>query len=173
MKQWYALRTKPKKESSAAALLAKAGIEVYLPLAKARRRRDKAPVLEPFFPGYLFGRLDSCLGEVRLANYTPGVTYVVGYGGQPWPVPDVLVLAIQKRLSLDGRAAAQPQFRRGERLIIDDGPLQGIEAIFDRHLSGTGRVRVLVHMLERWCRTELSVWQLHRVIARTAPARSY
>lgn len=97
--------------------------------------------------------------------------YVVGYGGQPWPVPDEIVLAIQKRLSRDGQVATQPQFKRGERLVIDDGPLQGIEAVFDRQLSGAGRVRVLVQMLERWCRTELSVWQLHRAIARTTSTR--
>jgi len=163
MKQWYAMRSKPKKESWAAALLARAGIEVYLPEVAICKQRGKPPVSEPFFPGYLFGRLDPLLGEIRLATYTSGILYVVGYGNQPWPVPDGLVLSIQKRLAREPRIAAVADFSQGDRLIVTSGPLRDLEAIFDRHLSAAGRVQVLVQILERFCRTELHIGQLRRI----------
>lgn len=162
MKQWYALRSKQKKESSAGALLAKAGIEVYIPEVRVHKQHGKPPVLEPFFPGYLFSRLDPLLGEIRLANYTSGILHVVGFGDQPCPVPDSLILYIKERLMRGGAGAARENLSPGERVVITSGPLEGVQAIFDCHLSPTGRVRVLIQMLERLCRTELHVGQLRR-----------
>jgi len=160
MKRWYALRSKARKESSAADLLASAGVEVYVPEIKVHKQHGKPPVLEPFFPGYFFGRLDGTLGQVRLASYTPGVLYIVGYGGQPWPVPDQVVESIQARLASGHAHATLVDFRSGDRLIISSGPLQDLEAIFDRYLSATGRARVLVRVLERLCRVQLPIRQL-------------
>jgi transcriptional antiterminator RfaH len=163
VKQWYALRSKPRRESMAADLLTRAGIEVYVPQVKVSRQRGKPTVVEPFFPGYFFSRLDPSIGEIRLANYTSGVLYVVGYGGQPWPVPDPLISEIQKRLIA---CAGQPSFlslHAGDRVVITDGPLRDLEAVFDRQLSATGRVRVLIGMLSRLCRADLLISQLRPV----------
>lgn len=162
MKQWYTLRSKPKRESSAATLLTKAGIEVYVPMIKAHKQHGRPPILEPFFPGYFFGRLDPLTGEIRLASYTPGIRYVVGYDDQPCPVPDELVSSIQERLARAQGPAGLVDYRPGERLVITQGPLRDVEAIFDRRLSATGRVRVLIRILERFCPAEVHVGQLRR-----------
>lgn len=160
MKQWYALRSKPKREASAATLLARVAIEVYMPQVAVQRERGKPSVLVPFFPGYFFGRLDPQQGEIQMARYTPGVVDVVGYGGQPWPVPDDLVLAIKERLARHHGARALADFRPGDRVVITGGPLRDTEAIFDRHLSAAGRVRVLIRLLHRLCRADVYVGQL-------------
>lgn len=162
MKHWYALRSKPKAEPLAVTLLSGAGIDVYLPREPVHRQHGKPPVLEPFFPGYLFGRLDPELAEIRLARYTPGILYVVGYGTEPCPVPDNLIQYIQQRLA-GSRGRALSEFHQGDRLIISSGPLRGVEGIFDRPLSASGRVRVLVQILKRLCPTELHVRQVQRV----------
>ncbi len=163
MRQWYALRSRPRKEFVVKDLLSRAEIEVYLPQARVRRHSDQAPVVEPFFPGYLFARLDPALGEIRLASYTPGLLYVVSFGDQPCPVPDDLILSLQTRLASDSKRAPLPDLRPGERLVITSGPLRDREAIFDTRLSASGRVRVLVRILERLCRAEVHTSQLRRV----------
>lgn len=158
--RWYALRSKPRREVFAASMLTRGGIEVYLPQARIHRQHGKPPVLEPFFPGYLFGRLDPRRAELHLAKYTPGVLHVVGYGDEAWPVPDGLIQAIQQRLERGRGSGVWDRFRQGERVVVTSGPFKGIEAVFDRSLSPTGRVRVLIQLLQRLCPAELSVGQL-------------
>ncbi len=172
MRQWYALRSKPRKEASAAALLTRAGVEIYLPQTKVRTQHGKPPALEPFFPGYLFGQLDPLLGEIRLATYTSGILYILGSGDQPCPVPDELVKAIRERLERRQGRAGAPGFRAGEPVKITRGPLRDVEAAFDTALSASGRVRVLIRILDRLCRAELDVDDIRRVgqAAGAAPA---
>ncbi len=162
MRQWYALRSKPRKEASAAALLTRAGVEIYLPQTKVRKQHGKPPALEAFFPGYLFGQLDPLLGEIRLASYTSGILYVLGYGDEPCPVPDELVLAIRERLERRHGRAGALGLRHGEPVVITRGPLRDVEAAFDATLSASGRVRVLIRLLDRLCRAELDIGDLRR-----------
>jgi hypothetical protein len=53
----------------------------------------------------------------------------------------------------------------GDRVVITAGPLRDVEAIFDRTLSPSGRVCVLIRMLERLCRAEVHVSGLQRAIS--------
>lgn len=160
-REWYAVRTKPRRELFAAAQLERAGLEVYVPQLRVNRRHGKVAVHEPFFPGYLFAQLDPARSEIHLANYTPGVVQVVGYGGEPWPVPESLVTSIRERLTR-GNAQQVNGYRRGDRVIVTHGPLAGIEAIFECNLTATGRVRVLIQMLQRLCPAEVRIGQLRR-----------
>jgi transcriptional antiterminator RfaH len=160
---WYALRSKPVKEASAAALLARAGLDVYLPQLRVHKQHGKPASVEPFFPGYLFARLDASRGEIRLANYTHGVLHVVGFGNEPTPVPDSIIDALRMRLTPRSELGGVTNYQRGDRLMITSGPLKDVEAIFDAKLSATGRVRVLIQMLSNQCRAEVNVRQLRRV----------
>lgn len=160
MRQWYVLRSKPRKESSAARLLESSGLDVYYPQLRVHKQHGKPPALQPLFPGYLFGRLDPLSSEISQANRTAGILYILGYDGEPWPVPDDLILSIKKRVTRSGGSAMTVGFRSGDRVIITSGPMQGVDAIFDAQLSGTGRVRVLIQILQRFCRAELHVSQL-------------
>jgi transcriptional antiterminator RfaH len=163
MKQWYALRSKPKRESAAAALLDRAGLEVFVPEIKVKKRAGNAVVVEPFFPGYLFSRLDASAGEIHMANYTHGILYVVGYAQEPWPVPDGLIATLKERLAHQPGRALLADVNHGDRLLITNGPFKGFEAVFDRYLSPTGRVQVLIEILNRVCRAEIDAGQLRNV----------
>ncbi len=160
MKQWYVVRSKPKKEATAASFIARSNVEVYVPWIKVPVAGGKPPVRQPFFPGYFFSRLDPTSSEVTLVRYSPGVQYLLGYGDHPWPVPDDLVQTIKERLEREGGRGRAVVYRAGERVVITRGPLEGVEAIFDRHLSPDGRVRVLIQIVQRLCRAELHVSQL-------------
>lgn len=161
-RQWYALRAKPRRETAAAGLLERAGVEVYVPQVKVQKRRYTPPTVEPLFPGYLFGRLDSTAGEIRLARYTPGILHVLGYGEEPWPVPDALIDTLQARLAARNGQLVGPDYKPGERVLITRGPFHDVEAVFDCRLSASGRVRVLINLVERLCRAEVHVSDLRR-----------
>jgi transcriptional antiterminator RfaH len=54
--------------------------------------------------------------------------------------------------------------KRGDVVTIEDGPFAGYEAIFDGHLSGRQRVRVLLDFLQkRQIPIELGEKQVSRV----------
>ena len=162
MKRWYALRAKARRELAAASLLTRANLETYVPRLAAQCDHRAVPSPGSFFPGYLFGRLDRDLGEVRLARYTPGILQVVGYDDEPWPIPDDVVQSIQERLARGSARPAAPDFRSGERAIVAGGPLADFEAVYDRRLSGPGRARVLVRILGRLCHAEVRAGHLRR-----------
>jgi transcriptional antiterminator RfaH len=162
MKQWYALRSKPRREAWVAGLLSRVDIEVYLPQVAVTHHGGKPIQPKPFFPGYLFGRLDPLLGELDLVRYTSGVLHIVGYGDQPWPVPEDIVLALKKRISGLQRLRSAADFQQGEQVLITAGPFSDVEAVFDRNLSAPGRAQVLIWILRRLCRTEVQIGQLER-----------
>lgn len=161
MREWYVLRSKPRRERMAGSLLERAGVEVYVPLVEDEGARGEPARFEVYFPSYLFAKLDPMRGELRLANYTAGVLHVVGFGEQPTPVPAGLVEEIRGRL-VGERERRVVGFARGERVVISGGPLYDVEAIFDRALTARGRVRVLIGMLERECPVELEARLLRR-----------
>jgi transcriptional antiterminator RfaH len=159
---WYTLRSKPKKEFFSAALLSRAGIEVYVPELRVQKQRGKPAIAEPFFPGYFFGRLSPENGQIRMASYTPGIMYVLGYELDPCPVPDSLVESIRLRLSAPGNGFDEFQYQQGEAVVVTSGPFRGLEALFDCRLSAKGRVRILIKTMNRLWRAEAHIGQLRR-----------
>jgi transcriptional antiterminator RfaH len=156
---WYAIRSKPKRESLVLMLLNRSGIEVYLPEVKVHKRQGKPATAAPFFPSYLFARLDASNADFAVVKYTPGVVQIVGYGDEPSPVPEDLITSIRERLTHVDISG----FCRGESVVVTSGPFQGLEAIFDRVLSPTGRVQVLLQFLHGVCRAEMHANQLRQV----------
>jgi transcriptional antiterminator RfaH len=163
MEQWYILYTKPNAEYQVATALHKRGIQTYLPQVespKVRQGRER----RPFFPCYLFIRLD--LEAVGLSNlrWTPGLRCIVAFGDQPIPLPDEAINLMQRRL--DGlNAGDRPTrtYQPGDSLRITDGPLQGMLAIFEGPTTPAERVRVLLTILGNVNRAWVPATDLERV----------
>jgi len=163
VRQWYVLRSKPRKEAAASSTLASQGVEVYLPLLRSRPVPGGTARVEPLFPGYFFGRLDPHTSEVARANRTANVLYVLGCGNEPCSVPDELVSAIQHRLAAGAHRSGRAAYRSGDPVVIIKGAFEGIEAVFDEYISAAGRVRVLIQSLQSVYRAELDVSKLRSV----------
>lgn len=157
-KIWLALYTKPYKEYKVRNLLSGRGIEVYLPEITVQQCSGQKR--KPFFPHYLFARLDPLSGVITDVRWTPGLRYIVRTGDRPVPVPDEVVDHIRRRLSQMGVVRPEDRFREGDVVRIARGPLEGAEAIFDRRLSAEGRVRVLLQLMNRLVATELNAGDL-------------
>jgi transcriptional antiterminator RfaH len=161
MTHWYALHAKPHKERQVGRFLEAEGFEVYLPLLPASKRTRRKPL--PFFSCYLFARLDGKL-SFSSVQWTPGLRRIVSFGGKPAVVPDDVISTIKQRLAwLHDSGQTTYPFQRGDRVVVRNGPLADLEAIFEERLSSRERARILVECLGRWTRCEIEVDSLRRL----------
>jgi transcriptional antiterminator RfaH len=157
---WYAVKTQPRRERQVSLVLAQRSVETFLPLIKRRLGSDRSKVAtEPLFPGYLFARLMLGSQSWLAARSAPGVAYFVGPPGQPLALPEGLVEDMRLRVAMS-EAAAPRTFRPGDRVTIHGGVMDGLEAVFSERLSGAGRVRVLLTMIQQLVPVDLHVDRL-------------
>ena len=150
--QWFAIQARKGAEAAAESNLRALPIETLLPLARRRvRHATRTPriVLRPLFAGYLFARFCAAT-SMRAVSYSRGVLCVVGGGGRPWPVDDVIVAEIRGRIGPEGCIElGERPFRVGDSVRIAAGPLTGWSGIFDRELSDAQRVVILIQTLQQ------------------------
>jgi transcription antitermination factor NusG len=150
MLQWYIFQSKARKEDLLCEQLRIRDIETFFPRLHVQPVNPRSRKIRPYFPGYVFGRVD--LDEVgrSLLDWIPGAIGIVNFGGEPAPVPDHLVAALREHLVLVNASSrkASEKYRPGDVVAIRGGPFAGYEAIFDVHLPGRDRVEVLLKLLK-------------------------
>lgn len=164
--QWYALRSKPRKEEVVWRQLHTQGMEAFFPRLRVQPVNPRSRKWQPYFPGYLFVRVD--IKEVGLSTFQwmPHAIGLVTFGDEAAVVPENLIHAIRRRA--DEIAAAGGEvfagLKAGDAVLINDGPFAGYEAIFDARLPGSERVRVLLQLLnsQRRVPVELNAGQIRR-----------
>jgi transcriptional antiterminator RfaH len=139
--RWYVVRTKSRQERRAESNLRAWGIETLLPWLSEPRHTLTVHVT-PLFPTYLFARFDASvlLSKVRL---TRGVRGVVGFGEYATPVDDEVVAFVRGRIQDDGYVHLRDP-HPGEFVQVADGPLRSLVGLFEREVSGRGRVILLL-----------------------------
>lgn len=163
MKQWFALKSKPRCELLVTQVLEQRGVEVYFPQVSVRPRRGRPDgPLEALFPGYLFSRLALQTPQWVAARSAPGVVAFLGAEGVPSPLPDELIDDIRTRVEGRKREGWRPPFKRGDRITIRGGPFRDLEAVFDEVVSPAGRVRVFLEVVRRLVPLELDADLLRR-----------
>jgi transcriptional antiterminator RfaH len=148
MNTWYAVLTKPRRETVAEENLQNQGFRVYLPrLAIERRRGGKwVQAVEPLFPRYLFLAIGQSPSFAPVRS-TLGVASMVSFGGQPAVVPHVVIDALKSREDPDsGTCDARAPFKPGDAVEFRAGPFAGLDGIFAME-SGDDRVYVLLEFL--------------------------
>jgi transcriptional antiterminator RfaH len=96
----------------------------------------------------------------------PGASGLVSFDGIPASVPDLLIATLKKRIDIYNESISEQKknFMRGETILIQEGPFAGYEAVFDTHISGQDRVRVLLRLMQsRQMPVEISDKQIKRV----------
>ncbi|MGH7831950.1 MAG: transcription termination/antitermination protein NusG [Candidatus Binatia bacterium] len=162
--RWYTIRTKPRKEGTVEKRLKDLKLEVFLPWIRARRRIGTRHqwILEPLFPGYLFCHVDLLLAG-KVARYSPGVKDFVRFGNRIPAVTEEVIHNLLARCP-DGVAQIGPRpYRAGEALMIKEGPLSGLDVIFEREMRGVDRVAVLLDLLGRQTRLILRSEMVARI----------
>lgn len=150
---WYALSTKPRQEELADRNLQRLGVETFYPQLRENRvvRRRRQTTVGPLFPGYLFVRFDA-ERQYRAVNFAQGVRKLLTFGDEFATVDEAVIAALRGRLE-DGYVTLRPApLAPGQRVRISDGPFSGLEAIFERDMSGSERVVVLLRTLAHQAR---------------------
>jgi transcriptional antiterminator RfaH len=143
---WYAIYTNPKQEERADRNLRSWSVETFFPKIKGRGRNQvsgKTFITKPLFPRYVFARFDvnSLLGKVR---FTRGVQSVVSLGDGPAPVDEKIIDLIKSNVGQDGFISMSEEFKYGDEVIIQEGPLRNIVGIFQRGIKSSDRVMILL-----------------------------
>jgi transcriptional antiterminator RfaH len=168
MEQWYTLHTRLNAEYSVATVLQKRGAQIYLPEIKVFELHQRQ-VRKPFFPGYLFTKLDFEATGLLQLQWTPGLRHVVAFDNQPVPLADEVIELIRHKLgeieAVDGWNGCP--FQPGDTVRITKGPLQDLLAIFDKANTSGKHVQILLTMLGHANRVQVDVIDLEKILVST------
>jgi transcriptional antiterminator RfaH len=144
---WFIIQSKPKQEFDAEKNLRSLAIPVYLPLyaKKIKKNRVKVERVTPLFSGYLFARFD-VRESYQKVRYTRGVKTVLGRNEYLWTISDEKIQDIKSRESngLVVLRRREESFRRGDRILIDEGDFEGWEGIFQEELPDRQRAIIML-----------------------------
>jgi transcriptional antiterminator RfaH len=145
---WYVIQTKPKKEEEATSYLSTKGVEIFSPLMESFSPRNGRIIkeLKPLFPGYIFGNFDLDQ-NYPLVRWARGVKCVLGFGGYPIPVSQEVIEIIKNRTDDQGIVIRTCDFKSNDMVRIKSGPLKDLLGIFERWVSDSERVRILLNLI--------------------------
>jgi transcription antitermination factor NusG len=148
MNLWYVIQTKPKKELEAESYLSTKGVEIFNPLMEtfALRNGGMNKELRALFPGYIFGKFD-LEQNYPLVRWARGVRKVLGFGGYPTPISEEVVTTIKERTDAQGIMRVKHHFEPNDVVRIKTGPLRDLLGVFERWLSDSERVRILLSLI--------------------------
>ena len=145
MNFWYAVNTKARCEAMACASLERHGVEVFLPMLRERKVAGGKclPTTSPLFSRYLFAKFNVS-SQLRAVTYARGVKSIVTFGSGPSLVDESIIHAIRIQLTEGVIELSEDRFSPGQVVRIQEGPLCGLEAVFEKKLDGTSRAVLLL-----------------------------
>ena len=131
-RSWYVLYTCVHHEKKVAEQISRRNFSCFLPLYRSVRRwKDRRKQLElALFPGYVFVHM-SLKHKLKVLEL-PGVVNLVSFNGQPAVLPAQEIEALRDRLSKNLQIEPHPYLRRGRRVRVRSGALEGLEGIVVR-----------------------------------------
>ncbi len=146
--RWYVIHTHIRQESRAESNLRVLEVGTYNPQIQERRYNHftgrPTNFRKPLFPQYIFARFS--LGKLLLkVMSTRGVRNVLKFGGDPVPLEDEIIDFIKSRQQENDVVPIGDILQKGDEVEIKSGPLQKLVGIFDKEISGSKRVIILLN----------------------------
>ena len=160
---WYAAYTSANREKRVAEQLTVRSVEHFLPVYESVRRwKDRRVRLQmPLFPGYVFVRINP-RDRIQVLG-VPGVVRIVGFGGQLAALPDCQIDLLRQGLLGGALAQPHPYLRRGCRVRISNGALQGAVGVLIRR-KGRFRIVLSVDLIMRSIAVEVDAADIEPVL---------
>jgi transcriptional antiterminator RfaH len=148
---WYAIHTNPKQEMRAESNLNAWGVETYLPKIREcsinQYNNNCTWLIKPLFPRYFFARFRfNTIGHK--IRYTRGIRDIVGFGETPAAVDDEIIKLIRSRHNELGYVKLEGDINPGDEIVVKDGIFKGIHGIFERDVSNSDRVMILLKAIQ-------------------------
>ena len=159
MEEWYVVRTKPRQEQLALENLERQSYQCFCPwIARRRKRIGKIQVYkEAFFPGYLFVKMDLDSTNTSPICSTRGVNGLISFGSSVIPVREDVINTLRLYITSNGLIEwDHPDFISGQELCIEDGPMEGLNAIFQAK-KGEDRAILLLNLLGEYREVEIPI----------------
>ncbi|MCK4767375.1 MAG: UpxY family transcription antiterminator [Desulfobacula sp.] len=154
---WFALLTRSNFEQIVYTNIVKKKIEAFLPKTKRKsRRKDRSLMIEtPLFPGYVFVKSTFNSGDQLNVLKTIGAVRLLGNQSGPVPVPGEQIesLKILTSANMDLITGANVRIKKGDPVIISEGPMAGVKGEFTRY-KGKGRVVIKIEVLGQYAGVE-------------------
>lgn len=116
------------------------------------------------FPSYIIIEMRLTPETQRLVKNTQGVTDFVGQDGRARPVPQHEVDRILHRIESDThRARVSVPFRKGESVLVVDGPFTEFQGVIEEVNHERMKVKVLVSIFGRPTPVELDYRQIKSI----------
>lgn len=161
---WYVVRTKPRKEERVRSYLEQHKINTFLPLMETPRfNAGKATKkLKPLFPNYLFVQFD-LMQNYPLVKWGKGVNKILGLGKYPTPIAEEILSIIKSRTDEKNVVKKAYNLNKNDLIRITSGPLKDLLGIFERWVSDSGRVTILLNLIGYQPKVELHYSHLEKV----------
>lgn len=145
---WYVIQTKPKKEEEATTYLVAKGLEIFTPRMEYVSSKNGRIISEsrPLFPGYIFGRFDY-INDYSLVKWGRGVKKILSFGSGPTAIAEEVIDTIRKRTDAQGVVRKACRFEENDLVRVNSGPMKDLLGIFERWVSDTERVRILLNLV--------------------------
>lgn len=148
-KKWYVLHSQPRREEVLYRYVLSLGYDCFFPCIKVHPVNPRSHKLKAYFPGYIFVYIDLASIGDSVFKWMQHSTGLVSFGGEPAIISDAIISSLKTHLSkinnLEDVTAGN--FTHGDQVEIQSDVFKGYEAIFDHHLPGSQRVRILLRML--------------------------
>jgi transcription antitermination factor NusG len=156
---WHVAYASPQCEPQVCKYLAIHSVESYAPQFPPPPRTKPGSVRDRkhrwVFPGYVFFRIPTGFSEWDIIRWAPGVNRLLHQDGEPARLSDEIVGRLRERLAERSMTPLERRFHRGQAVVIESGPLRMVDAIFEKELDASARLRVLVHLLGRFVPVEV------------------
>jgi len=128
-RDWYAVQVRPRSEFFTATILHNKGFEYFVPKYLSTRSWSdrKMEIMRPLFPGYIFCKFNPDL-KLPIVT-TAGVIRILCSGSQPISIDPLEIEAVKRVVSSGCRATPHTYAPIGNKVLIQEGPLAGLEGI--------------------------------------------
>ena len=162
---WYAIHTRSHFEQKVYDGLLGKSIEAFLPRVQvmSRRKDRRRKILVPLLPGYIFVHLDTDPEHYWDVIKTVGVVRMVGFEGRPVPANEEEVRSLMILDGTDRTVHNRAYMKRGDKIMIMEGPLKGLVGLYLHHKGQSDKVVVSVELLKRSLAVEIEDWALEKL----------
>lgn len=163
--KWYALHTRSHFEQKVYDGLCGKSIEVFLPRVQvmSRRKDRRKKIFIPMLPGYVFVHSDLQPEQHLRILKTVGIVRMVGFKGKPVPAREEEISSLMILDGTDRTVQNRAYMKKGDRVIILEGPLKGLVGFYLRHKGQTDKVVVSIELLHRSLAVEIEDWALEKI----------